>query len=727
MKKLTERLTPVQRARGRRCYVLFMLLNAVSVTMLMENVLILYALRNGVSSPAVAVMASFMYLTMPFMILGKYLVARIGLARTWSLCWFLRYCSVLVLIPAPFLTGGATAWMVPLLILGGAFGLFVFRSIGMICNTPLLGEITTGANRGSFISSNMIAFNSSYLVSMILVVLILRWRDQMSTFQCLIGAGALLGFGTSMIIRTIPESSAPRLSARQPVQASLKLLFSYRTYRKLLWAWTAMVVGIVLINPIAVVSLKSGYGISDHVALFFSLVGLVGGIVAAFLSSLVSDQAGPRPMLLIYAGCLLVVAMFWAFAPPVFIPYVVAMVFFLGGFSAIGMAVAVAHYFLSVSRKEDRVGVALFMQMISGLIAGLAGSLGAGGALRLLEYIGYDGIGLYRIYFRMVTCVMLGMVTIMWQLDRLKEWNIQDIFGVFFSFRDLRALFALSRIRGCVSYETDVRHVDWLAQIGSSLSEEALLSYLKSGSMVVRASALRAMRQIDFGEQTEEALLGELATGEYTTAYIAAAILGEHDIRRSIPALRRALWSDDIYLQGECMVALARLGDEDSIPDILRIYESSDNPRVLIHGAGALALLGNRRHVAVMLHKALDNDFPGPVRDSLLTSLANLCGFGDALYRFIRAWNQRPESGWTLFTDAIEGASAIAWLPQLRACRTAPQEAQAIDGLLHAMRAAAPALELPDLTPYREMLAAHPKLLLCIALLVIWSAAGKED
>jgi len=174
------------------------------------------------------------------------------------------------------------------------------------------------------------------------------------------------------------------------------------------------------------------------------------------------------------------------------------------------MTVAIAHYFLSVSRKEDRVGVALFMQMISGLIAGLAGSLGAGGVLHFLEQIGNDSLGLYRIYFRIVVCVMLAMLVVMWRLDHLKEWKVQDIFGVFFSFRDLRALFALSRMKACVGYDRDVRNVSWLAQIGSPLSEEALLSFLKSGSMVVRGRALRALRQIEFGKEAEDALLPDL-------------------------------------------------------------------------------------------------------------------------------------------------------------------------------------------------------------------------
>ena len=318
------------------------------------------------------------------------------------------------------------------------------------------------------------------------------------------------------------------------------------------------------------------------------------------------------------------------------------------------------------------------------------------------------------------------MLIVMWRLDHLKEWKVQDIFGVFFSFRDLRALFALSRMKGCVGYDRDVKHVGWLAQIGSPLSEEALLSFLKSGSMVVRGRALRALRQIDFGDEAEEALLTELGIGEYTTAYIAAAILGEHKVARAIPALRQALVSDDVYLQGECMIALARLEGTDALPDILRIYESSDNPRVVIHGAGALALIGDHAYIYAILDKASNDSFPSPVRDSLLTSLAELCGYGDTLYRFIRAYNQRPESGWVFFMDAIEGDTSIPWLAQLRSCWASQHEPETMDEVLHAIQHDARHLTLPDLTPFRNILNHSPKFLLCLSLLAIWSSREKS-
>ncbi|MCF7915317.1 MAG: hypothetical protein K9L66_09130 [Spirochaetaceae bacterium] len=57
-------------------------LNGVSIAFLMNDLLILYGIRNGLEDPQIAVLTSFMYLTMPFMVLGKRLIPRYGLSKT---------------------------------------------------------------------------------------------------------------------------------------------------------------------------------------------------------------------------------------------------------------------------------------------------------------------------------------------------------------------------------------------------------------------------------------------------------------------------------------------------------------------------------------------------------------------------------------------------------------------------------------------------------------------
>ena len=80
-----KQLRPSDRERGQRLFRRFLKLNGISVSLLMENMLVLYAIRNGVSDGLVATIASFIHLTMPFMVVGKLSVSRIGVASTWGL------------------------------------------------------------------------------------------------------------------------------------------------------------------------------------------------------------------------------------------------------------------------------------------------------------------------------------------------------------------------------------------------------------------------------------------------------------------------------------------------------------------------------------------------------------------------------------------------------------------------------------------------------------------
>ncbi|MFW5643968.1 MAG: hypothetical protein ACOCYQ_08045, partial [Alkalispirochaeta sp.] len=101
----------VTRHGAQRRFRLFWILNAVPVAFLLEDILVLYGIRNGVPEPALAALASFVPLTMPFMLLGRVFTARWGLARGWVRAYLIRYTAVLVIIAAPWIPdrGGRTA------------------------------------------------------------------------------------------------------------------------------------------------------------------------------------------------------------------------------------------------------------------------------------------------------------------------------------------------------------------------------------------------------------------------------------------------------------------------------------------------------------------------------------------------------------------------------------------------------------------------------------------
>ncbi len=640
--------------RGRRIFQRYITINGFTIAFLMNDLLILYGIRNGLSDPQLAVLASFMHLTMPFMLIGKQLIPKYGLSRVWSTAWFLRYLSGSLLILAPFIARVAPQWVVSMSVLGAVFGFSMMRSIGLTANSPLMGEITTSRDRGRFISGNWMRAQAANLASMVLVIVVMRYYSELWVYQILIGLGCVIGLYGALQLRKVPESSAPGQSARKPVIESLLISFRKSRYRRTLFAWAAGFSIYVLVIPFSIILIKNGYGISDYAALMFSLLLLVGGIAAALINSAISDRVGPRPLMLIYASGFFLVTGYWALAPVTFYPVPVGIIFFLAGFCKTGINVGISHYFLSMADAQDRVGTSMFGRMFSGAAAGLAGSVVGGTILTVLRGMEMSGLPLYRTYFVVIFVLLVPLFFAVFRLERLKEWRVRSVLSLLFSMRDLRAIYVMNRLDQSSDVEDDLVHVQRLEQIASSLSEPTLRSLLDSPRLSVRVHAMRALRELDFGKKTAEALIHELRCGEFTSAWNAAEILGSHRVDEARPALREGLESEDTFLAGKSMVALVQLRDNEALPRIIELFRRSDNPRIIIHGANAFIEQGDPSLVSDLLYKLYTSELYGPVADELLNAIATLCGCEREFYRFLREYNLDPEQGMSILRSELE-------------------------------------------------------------------------
>lgn len=407
-------LSPEERSLGRRRFRLFMMSNAVPVAFLMEHVLALYAIRNGLSDSLVAVLVSFIHLTMPFMLLGTLLIRRIGLARSWGLSWSLRYVSALVMVTAPFLPS-SPIWMRSAVILAGGFGFALFRSIGALNNHPLVGEITEELGRGRYIFGNMARFNTVYLVALGAASAVMSRFEAVWVYQVMIAVGAAVGFFGSWVLTTIPESRRPTTNAGPEVAKTLPHVIRNRDLRRQLAGWGAGITSFVLVNPFAIVLVKNGYNVADSAAMLFTLTIVAGGIVSAFVNGRIADRVGPRRLLAVFVGIFLGVSAFWAVAPAGFIPVVAAAVFFAGGFAKTGILVGLQHYLLSSVGAEQRVQMGLWAEIVAGAVAGLSSLVIAAGLLHVFGEL-YTGLDIYRSYFRVVALVLTGGLILMLRL-----------------------------------------------------------------------------------------------------------------------------------------------------------------------------------------------------------------------------------------------------------------------------------------------------------------------
>lgn len=442
------KLSKATQRHGQQAMLRFALFNGFAVGGIMENVLLLWALRNGLSDVQVAVMASFFFLTMPFMFVGKRLTARMGLSRAWSVCWILRYACVVCMLPAPWLQGTAWQGVVPFLIMVCSFGLFAFRCMGMVNTVPLQAEICSSDEYGSFLASFALRFNMSFFLGSASVVAVLWWRDTLTTYQVFMLAACLIGFYSSRILMRIPESETPRRAARRRIGDDVALLWRRGTYRRLALAWGTSMATIALITPFSMLALKRMYGVPDQEAMFFALAGLVGAQLVSAAMRIVSDEVGPRPLMLLAILMQMGVAFFWAFVAGAVPVWMASVLFVVGGAVTSILMTCLQMYLLAVSPREERIGIAMLLQVVGGVVSGLAGMLLGSGLIKILEGMGLSPSGVYSLYFRIMLPVLLLFLISITRMDRLREWHIKDVVGLMLSFRDMRLLYSIHKLQG---------------------------------------------------------------------------------------------------------------------------------------------------------------------------------------------------------------------------------------------------------------------------------------
>lgn len=647
------RLTLADYRNSQRAFLWFSTLNAFSFAALAESVLALFALKLGASDFHVGLLSSYIHLTIVFMLVGKLMVAKWGAARTYGTAWFLRNLAGALLLLAPFLSNkyGQNAGLECLLF--ASFLFFTFRAIGVTANNVLMNEVTADQDRGRFIAMTQ---TTAYLAMLLMLIGLRFWFSGSSTFldfQLVIVFGCITGMASAVALFKVKETETPRISSREPLLEALTEIYRKKPLQQLLWSWTMVISVIQLLVPFQVLALKNGYLLNDSDVISFVALQMLGGLGASYLDSLLLDRVGPRPVLIINMLGLALLCLLWIVAPAQISYSYLQVLFFFVGFCSISVQICFSHYFLNVSRKNSVLNLSLVMTVLQGVCAGLAGAFVGGGLLVLLPWLGIEGFAVYRTYFAFVFIAQLFALSLAVRLKPLAERQVKDVLGMMFSLRDWRAMLSLQKLSRTPELREAHSLLSGLGSLHSDLSEKTLIEYLDSPVFTVRTAALEAIDNIEFGAEAIQRLVEEVRRGEFTTAFMAAEILGKHHIEEAVLVLRETLGSDDFFLKGKGMVALAQLQDRESYPEILEILKETNNPRLIIHGARAVYFMGDQANVSVLLQK-LDHRLPASVHDELMHSVFALLGWAEDNFRLMTLYNRDSVLGIDALLDEVE-------------------------------------------------------------------------
>ena len=637
-------LSRKQRTRGKRLYYVYSFFNSVSWATLAEGLVILVLLRLGATETWVGVVTSLAYVTLPAMAVGYYLtVPRLGVTGTAGLFWGVRSLSAAFMITAPW-TAGLGRSMPLWFMFIGSLGFMLGRAGGLVAFTGIVTELTTPRDRGEFISNATKISNASSILMTILMAAFLGASAPLYRYQIFLTIGMICGLIGAANLWRIPEAGIFRRVPPSNLFKELKWSVATKGRR---W-FMAMMLGIPvtqgITNAFIILIAKQGYGLTDQGVVLFVVISIVGGILASYTYARFLDQLGSRPLLVLnslmdLAGVAMVILL-----PRSFSGVLMVILFFFKGYVATAFEAAIQHYFISITNRTHQLAHGIITRGFAGVMGGLALAF-SGWALEHVKQLSDVAAGDPLIHFRFFYIGLAVLLTIrtviFFKLPPLRSQGIRNSLSALFSPWDWRAISAVRRAIEIQNETEESKAITALMKSGSSIYQADLENYLKSPSIFVRLNAMDALRTVSPNAALVAILERDVKVNQFTTAHRAAFWLGRWKVIDSVPLLREAVNSEDFLLSGAAIHALVELGEQKALPLIEDKFVATGNPYILIEGARALSMWGDKRHYPLLLEKYLLG-IPPQAQDELSLSVARLLGLYDAFYQDLGMWRREP-------------------------------------------------------------------------------------
>ncbi|WP_455382118.1 hypothetical protein [Salinispira pacifica] len=673
------RYTLSQKIAGRRNFTLYGALNAFSFLLLAGNIITLYILRLGGSPSFIGLVSSFPYISFFFLLVGKQLVPRYGLVRLFAAGWILRYIMVIPLAVTPLIAGRVHPSVNFSIILVSILGFQIFRGVGLVGQSPLVGELSAGRDRGIYLSRFQIVVNAATVLSGVMIALLLNDQVPLARYALLIGTGTLLGLAGSSFLLKLPEPPGIQEGAHASFLRALSDTLRQGNYRRYIAVFAVYCFVTGMMRSFLVVYAKEVYKEPDNIAMLLTVIGNLGAIFMGLVMRQLMDRLGAKPLYVIFSiifGVSLVPAVISPSGAPMVVLAWLALLFFLTSFGSTGGENASQVYFYGMIRPEEQLNLGILYFVTMGL-GGAVGSYSGGLLLEILQgAAGMDPVARFRIFFIVLIAVLAGTIVAMGGLKRLGSIPVTSALGVMFSLRDLRAINLLNRLERTESIGEEQQLIQEIAGSHSGFPAEDLVERLSSPSYVIRSETLRALERLPregrirrnspLERRIGELLVSHLRQHEFTTAYLAARILGKWRITAARDALRTALSSEDYSLVARAMVALARLGDRQSIPRIELVLRGTRNPFILIHGAEALKLFRHLPSVLLLIDIMRREESLPYVRDEIIFAIAGLVGVENWFYPHYRRFLDQMGDAISLLSDGLRTAPPSEAVPLVR-------------------------------------------------------------
>lgn len=628
-------ITPGEMSQARKKLYRFTFVNIIAFTLLSGNTITLFSLRLGAGSSLIGLLSFFIYISYFLMLIGRLLVQRYGIVGLMGRFWFIRHLMMIPVLFTPIIANRGYQTAAYILIIFSVLGFNLFRGIAITGYNPVIGEFVEENQRGAFLSKLQKIQHVVTLSVSIVMALVLGKQAPLYRYSFLMLMGILCGSYASFVFLKIPEPAHIQKHIAENLWKGFITALGRKSFRKYITTHFLVSLATFMITPFLIVYIKIVYHQPDNFIILYTVFGSLGAILMAQASGFIIDRLGAKPLYFIFTLIIALATVPAALSPEIqnirMIWIFSSAIFFFHNMGSHGALNSGQTYFFAAIKPEERLNLGIVFFLTRGLAGGI-GALSGGFILAWLQKLTViDTASAFRIYFGFLTLFLFIIVVFIIRMENLGAYPIRNALAKIFSPREIRTISLLHRLDRSKTVSEEKSAIKALAVSGSELSVHDILQKLKSPRFTIRKEAITTLSSLPVDKMVIQALIAEVKNHSFTTAYLAADIIGKSKISEGVTVLRKQLHSRDYFLSSKCMVSLARLNDRESIPGIEDIIRKTNNPRMIVHGAVALEIFKNPSSIQVLLSK-LGEKNPPYMRDEIILSIAGIIGFGTWFY-----------------------------------------------------------------------------------------------
>ena len=412
--------TDALRRQSHRYFYLYCFLNGLSYMCLGETIIVLLAVQLNCPDHIVAAIGAMLYVSYVLLPLGKLVASHIGAAPSQAFFWVMRNCAALLVASSAIWNHYGHHVASTVVLLTGTFLFYACRAAGCVMLIPLIGNITTKETRESFLGVKAVLFYAAELLALVGIFWCLHTYTGIWPIVALICTGSMFGFISAYFIKNIHETDALKKTAAEPLFKSLKEDLRNHDIKELVLANTAVNMAISMACPVAVLTLKRGYGLSDKATLVYTIVQVAGSMLFAKLFGKIAQVIGNRRAFILSYVQGILLCIYWIFCPARALFLFIAPAFLVIGSLRIVPENTFIGYFLTKVSPKQQVNASIMISTVGGCFGGILATFLSGIILdKLLVHFSFDDPLLkYKCYFAITTVIIALCI---WPLLKLSR------------------------------------------------------------------------------------------------------------------------------------------------------------------------------------------------------------------------------------------------------------------------------------------------------------------